>query len=101
MEKIEKGDLVEVRARAYNHLDAPMHLIQGIVQGTDTDSYVIKGYIDIKNHIIPVSDVTKIIQKQAIPKALFKHLEGSLYLTEPPGHVNYNPKALEGLVNTG
>lgn len=98
--EIEKGDLVEVRARAYNSLDAPSYLTQGIVQGADADPGVIKSHIDVKGHIIPVSDVTRIIEKQAIPKALFKHLEGSLYLTEPLGHVNHNPKALEGLVHT-
>lgn len=99
MEKIQKGDLVEVKALAYNHRDAPTYLTQGIVKGTDKDAGIIIGYIDVKNHIIPATDVTRIIKKQAIPKALFRYLEGSLYLTEPPGHVNYNPKALEGLVS--
>ncbi len=97
MLKIQKGDLVEVKALAYNHRDAPTYLTQGIVKGTDKDRGIITGHIDVKNHIIPVTNVTRIIQKQAIPKALFKHLEGSLYLTEPPGHVDYNPKALINL----
>ena len=84
--KIEKGDLVEVKALAWNHLDAPTHLTQGIVQGTEKDPGMILGHINVKNHVIPISNVTKVIQKQAIPKKLFKYLEGSLYLTEPPGH---------------
>lgn len=76
---IEKGDLVEVEHGTYNRIDAPTHLVKGIVIGTEDDWWVIKDHIDVKHFIIPVSSVRRIIKKQAIPKDLFKYLEGSLY----------------------
>ena len=97
MEKIEKGDLVEVKHAVSNcaredevlsrlaghYVSAvPTHLVKGIVIGTEKDCWVIKEHIDVKNFIIPVSDVKRIIQKQAIPKRMFRYLEGSLYKEE-------------------
>ena len=79
MEKIEKGDLVEVEHTTYNHISAPTHLVKGIVRGTEEDWWVIKDHIDVKHFIIPVSSVKRLIQKQLIPKEVFKYLEGTLY----------------------
>lgn len=77
--KLRKGDLVEVEHESYNHTGAPKHLVKGIVKGTEKDWWVITDHIDVKGFIIPVSSVKRVIKRQAIPEALFKYLEGSLY----------------------
>ena len=79
MEELDKGDLVEVEHSQCNHVDAPMWKVKGIVLGTERDPWVITNHIDVNHFIIPISSVIRIVQKQAIPKKLFKHLVGSLY----------------------
>lgn len=91
MDKIEKGDLVEIRYSIYNRVDSPKYITKVIVKGTEKDPWCIKNHIDVKGSIIPISDVISIIKKQVIPKELFHYLQGSLYLTEAPGHRFHDP----------
>lgn len=65
----QKGDLVE-----YRDTDSG-RLRRAIIQGTDQDRYCIKDHVDIRNSIMHLYAVTKIIQKQLIPKKYFKYLE--------------------------
>ena len=82
--KVEKGDLVEVEHAVYNRTDAPKHLVKGIVLGTEDDWYMIKGHVDVNNFIIPLSDIKRIVKKQAVAKEMIELMKKSLFKHENP-----------------
>lgn len=70
MVRPEKGDLVEY----YDWVRGRKTLKEGIVIGSDTNVGIIKDHVEIKQTIIAIGNITRIIQKQIIPKKLFKYL---------------------------
>lgn len=62
----KKGDLVE-------YCDGYQRK-QAIVQGTEKDEWCLKDHIGLKDSIVSIGMVTKIIKKQLIPIKLFRYL---------------------------
>lgn len=89
--EIEIGDLVEVNYPIYNHKEAPTHLVQAIV--TDKAGGCLYAVND--HYRVYEFQIKRIIRKRAIDPEMLRLMRQSLFLTEPPGHVNYNPELAE------
>ena len=67
---LEKGDLVEYKSPRTGYIGI------GIIDGTEEDWWMIKGYVSIKTHILNISCISRIITKGLVPKKAFIDFDG-------------------------